>query len=66
MFRVGQKKFKNSQNNLNFIPSEHASIANNSSLFNEFVCKLGFFWHESTSAKKKPKLHTNSLNKLLF
>jgi hypothetical protein len=27
----------------------------NSSLFNEFVCNLGFFWHEganSTSAKK--------------
>jgi hypothetical protein len=53
MFRVGQKKFNNSQNNLNFIPSEHASIANNSSSFNEFVCKLGLFWHESTSAKKK-------------
>jgi hypothetical protein len=51
MFRVGQKKFN--LDDLNFIPSEHASIANNSSLFNEFVCKLGFFWHESTSAKKK-------------
>jgi hypothetical protein len=24
----------------------------NSSLFNEFVCNLGFFWHEYTSAKK--------------
>jgi hypothetical protein len=24
----------------------------NSSLFNEFVCNLGFYWHESMSAKK--------------
>jgi hypothetical protein len=41
-------------------------------VFNSFVCKLGFFgsrgplkleWN-ATHAKKKPKLHTNSLNKL--
>jgi hypothetical protein len=37
-----------------------------------FVCKLGFFGHEFTrvlkahECQKKPKLHTNSLNKLLF
>jgi hypothetical protein len=48
------------------VTSEHASIANNSSLFNEFVCKLGFFWHESTSAKKKPNLHKNELNTTFF
>jgi hypothetical protein len=42
-------------------------------VFNSFLCNLGFFWHEWASLKlsfhscqKKPKLHTNSLNKLLF
>jgi hypothetical protein len=30
------------------------------SLFNEFLCKLGFFWHEWTS------LHTNELNIFFF
>jgi hypothetical protein len=26
-------------------------LKNNSSLFNEFVCNLGFFWHEWASLK---------------
>jgi hypothetical protein len=33
-------------------------------VFNSLLCKLGLFW--PTHAKKKPNLHTNSLNKLLF
>jgi hypothetical protein len=28
-------------------------IIGNSSLFNEFVCKLGFFWHEWASLKRE-------------
>jgi hypothetical protein len=32
-------------------------------VFNSFVCKLGLFWHE---CQKRPNLHTNSSNKLLF
>jgi hypothetical protein len=39
------------------------SSAHNSSLFNEFVCKLGFFGMSGpTSAKKKPNLYKNELN----
>jgi hypothetical protein len=37
------------------------------SLFNEFVCKLGFVWHEwAYECQKKPNLHTNELNTKLF
>jgi hypothetical protein len=37
------------------------------SLFNEFVCKLGFVWHEwAYECQKKPNLHTNALNTKLF
>jgi hypothetical protein len=40
-------------------------------VFNSFVCKLGLFGTRGplkwpTRAKKKPNLHTNSLNKLLL
>jgi hypothetical protein len=47
----------------------------NSSLFNEFVCKLGLFWHEWASltsvlkaheCQKKSNLHTNELNTTFF
>jgi hypothetical protein len=51
----------------------------NSSLFNEFVCKLAFFWHEWASLKcesnerfkgprvpKKANLHKNELNTTFF
>jgi hypothetical protein len=34
-----------------FIVVLHFSINPNSSLFNEFVCKLAFFWHEWASFK---------------
>jgi hypothetical protein len=37
------------------------------SLFNEFLCKLGFVWHEwAYEYQKKPNLHTNKLNTKLF
>jgi hypothetical protein len=42
-------------------------------VFNSFVCKLGLFWHSwafktlvSLACQKRPNLHTNSSNKLLF
>jgi hypothetical protein len=40
----------------------------NSSLFNEFVCKLAFFfWHESASLKREwNDLHKNELNTTFF
>jgi hypothetical protein len=41
----------------------------NSSLFNEFACKLDLFWHEWVSLKrefKRPNLHTNELNTTFF
>jgi hypothetical protein len=53
--------------------------SNNSYLFNEFVCNLGFFWHEWANLKlewnesfkgprvpKKRKLHKNELNTTFF
>jgi hypothetical protein len=39
------------------------------SLFNEFVCKLGFLWHERfkcPQVPKKPNLHKNELNTTIF
>jgi hypothetical protein len=30
------------------------------SLFNEFVCKLGFFWHEWASLKRRSSLAVSS------
>jgi hypothetical protein len=33
----------------------------NGSLFNEFVCKLGFFWHEF----KSPRIHTGDNSQIL-
>jgi hypothetical protein len=47
----------------------------NSSLLNEFACKLDLFWHEWASLKrvlkghecqKRPHLHTNELNTTFF
>jgi hypothetical protein len=45
----------------------------NSSLFDEFVCKLGLFWHEWAilkcsfhSCQKRPNLHMNALNTKFF
>jgi hypothetical protein len=40
-------------------------------VFNSFVCKLGPFWHSwafkmAHACQKRPNLHTNSSNKLLF
>jgi hypothetical protein len=49
-------------------------------VFNSFVCKLGLFWHSwafkkrsfhsrfkmAHACQKRPNLHTNSSNKLLF
>jgi hypothetical protein len=39
------------------VPPGEGGIVNinkhNSSLFNEFVCKLGFFWYEWTSLKRE-------------
>jgi hypothetical protein len=36
-------------------------------VFNSFVCKLGFFWHEwAHGCQKKSNLHKNSFNKLLL
>jgi hypothetical protein len=42
-------------------------------VFNSFLCKLGLFWHSfhsrfklAHSYQKKPNLHSNLLNKLLF
>jgi hypothetical protein len=32
-------------------PAKLAGHAENSYLFNEFVCNFGFFWHEWTSLK---------------
>jgi hypothetical protein len=44
-----------------------------SSLFDEFVCKLGLFWHASETSvlkahecQKRPNLHTNELNTTFF
>jgi hypothetical protein len=39
------------------------SLPINSSLLNEFMCKLGFFWHEW---QKRPNLHKNELNTTFF
>jgi hypothetical protein len=43
----------------------------NSCLFDEFVCKLGRFWHEGAilnahECQKRPNLHTNELNTTFF
>jgi hypothetical protein len=39
------------------------NTTNNSSLFNEFVCKLDLFWHGwPHECQKRPNLHTNELN----
>jgi hypothetical protein len=39
----------------------------NSSLFDEFVCKLGLFWHVwAHECQKRPNLHTNELNTTFF
>jgi hypothetical protein len=48
-------------------------------VFNSFMCKLGLFWHSlafktlvslafkmAHACQKRPNLHTNSSNKLLF
>jgi hypothetical protein len=42
-------------------------------VFNSLVCKLGLFWHSwafktrvTRTCQKRPNLHTNSSNKLLF
>jgi hypothetical protein len=39
-------------------------------VLNSFVCKLGLFWHSrfkmAHACQKRPNLHTNSSNKLLF
>jgi hypothetical protein len=50
------------------------TVWNNSSLFNEFVCKVGFFWHEARftrvlkahECQKEPNLYTNELNTTFF
>jgi hypothetical protein len=39
---------------------------NNSGLFNEFVCKLGFFGMGGPRMLKKLNLHTNELNTTFF
>jgi hypothetical protein len=37
-------------------------------VFNSLVCKLGLFWHSWAfkTLVKRPNLHTNSSNKLLY
>jgi hypothetical protein len=45
------------------------TIEHNSSLFNEFVCGLGIFWHEwvmTHECQKRPNLHANELNITFF
>jgi hypothetical protein len=46
-------------------------IVDNSSLFDEFVCKLGLFWHEwailkAHECQKRLNLYTNELNTTFF
>jgi hypothetical protein len=52
-------------------PNLHANSLTNSSLFDEFVCKLGLFWFHSRfkmahACQKGPNLHTNELNTTFF
>jgi hypothetical protein len=35
------------------IEEQLTKLAGNSNLFNEFACKLGFFWHEWASLKRE-------------
>jgi hypothetical protein len=79
IFGTKLEDFWNYRIDYNLISQVVQKVVQNSYLFNEFLCNLGFFWHEWASLKlewnesfkgplvpKKAQLHKNELNTTFF